>query len=257
MTVFGDYARHYELLYRDKDYGGEARFVKGLLDRHAPGATSILEFGCGAGQHAALLAEMGLAVHGIDRSPEMIEAAHTRMAGLSTGVTGRLWFDEGDIRSLALGRTFDAVVSLFHVVSYQTTNADLRATFAAAARHLRPGGIFLFDCWYGPTVLTEPPVVRVKRMEDETVSATRLSEPEVLPNENAVIVNYTVFIEEKATGAIRTIRESHRMRYLFTPEVDDLFADARMERIDSAEWMTGRPPGLHTFGVFFAGRKTA
>lgn len=255
MTIFGDYARYYELLYRDKDYEGEALFVKRRLDQYVPAATSVLDLGCGAGQHAALFAEMALSVYGVDRSSEMIMAARARAAGLSAVAAGRLSFVEGDIRSIVLARTFDVVVSLFHVVSYQVKNADLRATFATAARHLRPGGVFLFDCWYGPTVLTEPPAVRVKRMEDETVSATRISEPEVIPNENTVTVNYTVFIEEKATGAIRTIRESHRMRYLFTPEVDDLFAGAGMDMIDSAEWMTGRSPGLHTFGVFFAGRK--
>lgn len=255
MSVFGDYARHYELLYRDKDYAGEARFVKTLLDRHRPGAESILELGCGGGVHAALLAEMGLSVHGIERSAEMLERAEARKAALPAEVAGRLTFSEGDIRTARPGKKFDAVIALFHVVSYQTTDEDLRATFATAAAHLRPGGVFLFDCWYGPAVLNEPPEVRVKRAEDGEVAVTRICEPEALPSENGVIVNYTLFVESKASGAIEQVRESHRMRYLFAPEVGRLFDGAGMKQVGSAEWMTDREPGPDTFGVYFVGTR--
>ena len=58
---------------------------------------------------------------------------------------------------LRLAGTFDAVIALFHVVSYQTTEHDLRATFATAARHLNPGGVLLFDVWHGPAVLAQQP----------------------------------------------------------------------------------------------------
>ena len=44
----------------------------------------------------------------------------------------------------------DAVVSLFHVVSYQTTNGRVLDMFRNARDHLEPGGLFLFDVWYGP-----------------------------------------------------------------------------------------------------------
>ncbi len=253
--LFSAYAHYYDLLYRDKDYPGEARFVKTLIERHVPDAKCILELGCGEGRHAAYLAQAGFSVRGVDLSPEMIRRAKVHANGAPREVKQKLSFLEGDIRTLALGKTFDAVVSLFHVVSYQVTNKELRDTFAVAARHLRPGGIFLFDCWYGPTVLTEPPAVRVKRAEDEQRSITRISEPEMFPNDNAVTVKYTLFIRNKETRVIETVRENHRMRYLFTPEVDVLFSEAGMERIETGEWMTGQDPGLHTFSVFFAGQK--
>ena len=257
MSVFGDYAKYYDLLYRDKDYAGEARFVKSLLDRYAPGAKSILELGCGSGKHAALLAEMGSSIHGVDFSAAMLAKAQARVAGLTAEMADRLSFSEGDIRTIRLGSKFDAVIALFHVVSYQQTNDDLTATFATAAAHLRPGGVFLLDCWYGPTVLSKPPAVCVKRVEDDTVNVIRLCEPQMLPSENSVIVNYTVFVQEKATGTTRTVSERHRMRYLFAPEVTELFKGAGMKIGDSAEWMTGRAPGLDTFGVYFVGTRLA
>ena len=74
MSVFDGYARYYDLLYRDKDYAAEARHVHDIIQRHSPGAHSILELGCGTGAHAIHLATMGYAIHGVDRSHEMLAA---------------------------------------------------------------------------------------------------------------------------------------------------------------------------------------
>ena len=255
MNVFGDYARYYELLYRDKDYTCEAKFVKSLLDCYIPNVKSILELGCGSGKHAVLLAEMGYTVHGIDFSGEMLQLAIARTSELPSDIENRLSWSEGDVRSYKTDQLFDAVISLFHVVSYQPTNEDLQATFATAADHLKPGGVFLFDCWYGPTVLNDPPQVRIKRMEDDKIIVTRICEPEMLPNENGVIINYTVFVENKTTKKIAQVKESHRMRYLFFPEVCRLFESVNMNLMTSGEWMSERDLGLDTFGVYFMGMR--
>ena len=106
-------------------------------------------------------------------------------------------------------------------------------------------------------MLNDQPEVRVKRVEDEEIAVTRICEPEALPDENAVIVNYTLFVEDKASGSIKKIQESHRIRYLFAPEVGRLFDEAGMKQAASAEWMTDRDPGPGTFGVYFIGTRGA
>jgi SAM-dependent methyltransferase len=50
---------------------------------------------------------------------------------------------EGDMRSLRLGETFDAVL-VFDAISHMATGADLRAALVTARAHLRPGGTALF-----------------------------------------------------------------------------------------------------------------
>ena len=54
--IFADYARYYDLLYRDKDYAAAAEYVAGLIRKFHPSARSILELGSGTGIHAGLLA---------------------------------------------------------------------------------------------------------------------------------------------------------------------------------------------------------
>lgn len=254
MNIFGNYARYYNLLYLDKDYLGEAEFIHQLLQTHAPSTQSILELGCGTGNHARLLAKEGYDVHGVDFSPEMLQQASDRLSQLPQELASRLAFSQGDIRKIQLNRQFDAIISLFHVISYQTTNEDLQAVFATAKAHLKPGGVFIFDCWYGPAVLSDRPTVRIKRLEDEEISITRIAEPVMYPNQNLVDVNYQVFIKDKQTTAVEELQETHKMRYLFKPEIDLLLTNYQLEPIEYREWMTNREPGFDTWGVYFIGR---
>ena len=249
MSVFNSYARYYDLLYQDKDYAAEGAYIHRLIGKFTPGATSILELGCGTGIHAGLLAERGYQLHGVDQSEEMLAAASRRCSLLSGDIASRLSFSRGDIRSVRMGRTFDVVISLFHVMSYQTTQDDLKAAFSTARAHLAPGGIFIFDFWYGPAVVSQQPSVRIKRLEDDAIAVTRIAEPAMRPLENIVDVNYHVFIRHKADGTIEELRETHRMRYLFDPDIDALLAEQGWKPLERSEWLSGKAPGPDTWGV--------
>ena len=241
MTVYAEpYARHYDLLYADKDYAAEAAYVSNLLKRSVPGGARLVELGSGTGRHAALLAGMGFSIHGVEQSAGMLAVARqSAPAGCR--------FTAGDLRTVRLGETFDAVVVLFHVIGYQTTNDYLAAAFATARAHLKPGGVLLFDYWYGPAVLHQQPYVRIKRVADAALEVTRLTEPELLPNENVVVVNFHLFVRDKASGAVSEHRERHRVRYLFLPEIEALLARQGMRLEHSEEWLTGRELGLGTW----------
>lgn len=243
---------YYDLLYADKDYVGEARYVAGRL---RPACTSILELGSGSGIHAFLLAEAGYDVSGVERSPAMLGRARER-AGATPPTAGPLAFIAGDARSIRLGRTFDAVISLFHVVSYQTTDNDVAAMFTTAAEHLRPGGLFLFDIWYGPAVLSQRPTVRVKRMRNDRIAVTRTAEPTLHANTNIVDVHYEVFATDLATGRIDRLEEDHSMRYFFLPELTAIGRAAGLSIEHAEEWLTGHEPSTETWGVCLTMRKT-
>jgi SAM-dependent methyltransferase len=251
LTIFNNYACYYDLLYRDKDYTAEAEFIDRLIQQQAPNTSTILELGCGTGNHALLLAREGYFVHGVDLSAEMLKCAQERAERAKPELAARLQFSQGDLREVRLDLKFDAVLSLFHVISYQTTNEDLLAAFTTVKTHLKSGGIFIFDVWYGPTVLSDPPVVRIKRLEDRSIQVTRIAEPIMYPNENLVDVNYQVFVKDKDSGAIDELTETHRMRYLFRTELELLLGQLQMYIIEDGEWLTHHRPGLNTWGVYF------
>ena len=153
--VFSEYARYYDLFYRDKDYAGEADYVDHLIRRFKPDARAILELGSGTGKHAMLLAKRGYRVHGIERSEQMLASAHNLLTQEKARRDDCLLplFTQGDIRSVRLAETFDVAAALFHVISYQTTNEDLLAAFRTARAHLETGGLFFFDVWPAPREL--------------------------------------------------------------------------------------------------------
>ena len=119
-------------------------------------------------------------------------------------------------------RKFETIISLFHVMSYQAENDELEKVFQNVSEHLTDGGLFIFNFWYGPAVLTDPPVVKIKRLEDDEVRITRITEPVMRYNENIVDVNFEVIIEDKKTHIIEKLPETHKMRYLFLPEIEML-----------------------------------
>jgi len=260
VQVFGDYSRYYNLFYRDKNYSAEVNYVVGLIEQYCFGVRTLLDLGCGTGRHASLLAKHGYSVAGVDRSEEMLDLALRQLATISAEDAGRdirsaLSFHLGDIRTIRLRRTYDVVLSLFHVISYQAANDDLLKVFATVREHLEPGGLFIFDCWYGPAVLTDRPAVRVKRLEDDDIAVTRIAEPVLHPNTNLVDVNYQVLVRDKANGLVEELRESHTMRYLFRPEIELLLAEVGMYLVAAEEWLTGRPLGFDTWGGCFVAKR--
>ena len=247
-AVFHDYSCYYDLLYRDKDYLGEVDYIKALLTRHGVGQGDLLEFGSGTGKHARILAQQGYQVHDIERSDRMVAKSAS-----ADGFTCQ----QGDICTVKLGRTFEAVLSLFHVVSYQTSNADLIAVFARAAEHLHAGGLFVFDFWYSAALYAQRPAVRVKRMPAAQVEITRLAEPVIYPNERRMDVNYTIIARDLASGALPTTTETHPMRHFSLPEIDLLAAAQGFKRIGAEEFLTSKPAGEDTWGVCVILEKSA
>ena len=253
--IFKGYARYYDLLYKDKNYAAEADYVHQLIHKHKQSSQSILELGCGTGLHAALLADKKYAVHGIDQSQDMIERALARKDNLSQGISNRLSFAQGDVRDYRNGGGYDVMISLFHVMSYQTSNKDLLFAFKTAKVHLKPNGLFIFDCWYGPAVLTDRPIVRLKRMEDDVISVIRIAEPVMYPNENRVDVNYTVWIRDKHTAKVEEVKETHRIRYLFKPEIEQILALSGLSLINCQEWLSGKELDFSTWNACFIAEK--
>lgn len=250
MNVFGNsYSNYYNLLYRDKDYTAEANFVDQCIQRFHPEAVTVIDLGCGTGKHANLLAQRRYEVLGVDQSEAMLAIAQ------ASEIPGCLRFQRGDLCTLDLPEVFDASISLFHVMCYLHNNEDLQLAFQNVSKHLHKGGIFIFDCWYGPAVLTQRPSVRLKELKDDNIIVTRIAQPTIYENENVVDVRYHMFVKDEHKGTVEEIKESHRIRYLFTPEVNMMLKKAGIQLEECFEFMTGNAPSFETWNVCYVGRK--
>ncbi len=253
MKSFGNlYSKYYDLLYKDKDYKREVDYIETLIKENISFATNILDFGCGTGRHAELLCERGYIVHGIDISEDMIKVAKGRIKGKE----GRLYFTCGNVEEMKLDGSFDVVISLFHVLSYQNSNKQLVNVFDSVRNVLKDKGIFIFDFWYGPAVLTDRPTIRIKRLEENDIKITRIAEPVLYPQKNLVEVNYEIFIENKLTGEVENLKEIHNMRYFFDLELEYMLEKIGFSVIKKLKWLSLKDePDFQTWYVVWVVKK--
>lgn len=250
MEVFEDYAYYYNLIYHDKNYANEAEVVSDLLSNQKVKNGKLLNIGCGTGRHDYELNKLGYTLHGIDLSEEMIEIANENYSNSSN-----LSFEVGDARKYKSSEKYDAVISLFHVMSYQTENQDVLDFLSTASQALNREGILLFDAWYGPGVLTEHPERRIKKVEDAKISVIRFADPVMHFNENIVDVNYDVLVINKETAITQEIREIHRMRYFFLPEMKFFLEQSGFELIKCMDCNELEQPDENSWTVYFIAKK--
>ncbi|MGZ8883285.1 MAG: class I SAM-dependent DNA methyltransferase, partial [Nitrososphaeraceae archaeon] len=191
MKIFKDYANFYDLFYEHKDYAKEVDYINRIIKKNNPEAKKILDLGCGTGKHLLHFAKRGYDTYGVDKSKTMLSIAN-KNCQMDKNLNIKLI--NGDIRNIELSQNFDVVVSLFHVLSYQITNSDLKSTFDVVKKYLSLNGLFIFDCWYGPAVLNLKPLVRVNRFSSDGKRIIRITEPVTDYNTNVVEVNYQIFI---------------------------------------------------------------
>lgn len=228
MEVFQDYAYYYNAFYRDKDYEAEAEIIDKILKKNNSQIKNIINFGCGTGKHDIALSKRGYCCTGIDFSQLMIDIAiqDAQLSNMS------IEHEVADVRNYRTDKKYDAAISLFHVMSYQNTNSDIRNAFQSVRSVLSDrDGLFLFDVWYGPGVLSDKPCVRVKEVEDEENKLIRIARPTMHDKANVVDVNYEILIINKKTGKVQKITEVHNMRYFFRPELEMLLEEAGFELV--------------------------
>jgi SAM-dependent methyltransferase len=239
--VFNLYSRYYDLFYSDKNYTKEVDYVDGVVRKFSPHAKRIIEYGSGTGGHGLILQKKGYSILGIERSAEMARIA--QRAGLKCEV--------GDILTHPITEKFDVCLALFHVVSYINHNRDLVSLFNKTRVALETDGLFIFDIWFTPAVMNQVPETRVKKVEDDLTRVTRLAKPVIDFRNNIVQVNYEIFVEDKSSGTIKTLSESHNMRHFSAPEIELLAGQTGFEVIAIEEFLTGRTPSNETWGVNF------
>src|SRR5690349_19173165 len=122
ISPFQEYAKYYDLLYKDKDYKGEAEFIDQLLKRvlSKPAAQmKILDLACGTGRHAQELSKMDYGVEGSDISSDMVAMARRSAEALNLPIH---YHNESFQNCNRIDKRYDAVIAMFSAIDYLTNN---------------------------------------------------------------------------------------------------------------------------------------
>ena len=133
--LYTDLAPWFHLLTAPADYAEEAEFYLRAF-REAAGAPprTLLELGSGGGNMASHYKRQ-VASTLVDLAPTMLALSRVLNPGCE--------HVQGDMRTVRLGRVFDAVL-VHDAVTYLTSEADLQRAMVTAFVHCRPGGVALF-----------------------------------------------------------------------------------------------------------------
>jgi SAM-dependent methyltransferase len=183
----------------------------------------VLEFGIGTGRLALPLRELGLEVHGVDGSPEMLAHLRTKPLGDTIAVS------VGDFASVDLGLKFSLVVLACNTIFALPDQEAQVACFANAAHHLDPGGRFLVEAW-----VPDPGAFR-----DNRLLRSRIVHSDILSIEGVVLdpVNQMMRTTQAVfrNGSVRLYPANHR--YAWPSELDLMAKMAGFERQSRwADW---------------------
>lgn len=133
MSEYDVFADIYDLQYEEvvEDI---AFFVEEAQKAQPP----VLELACGTGRVTIPIAQAGIGVVGLDRSPKMLEVARRKVEALDEATRGRIELVQADMRDFALDREF----SSFHLL---TTPEDRKRALANIRRHLADDGKLIID----------------------------------------------------------------------------------------------------------------
>ena len=199
--LYNDLAYLWPVISPPEEYAAEAEFWRAALrDKLGPGRRRILELGVGGGHNLSHLTG-DFDATAVDLSPQMLALSQ----GLNPGVEHAL----GDMRTVRLGVTFDAVL-IHDAIGHMLTEKDLLAAFTTAACHLRPGGALLVAPDWVQASLREadPPMVFhwVRSLGDLEVTVQEfLYDPD--PDDTQMESTYTYIIKEK--GGHRVEQDTH------------------------------------------------
>ena len=198
--LYSDLADWWPLISPPEEYAEEAAFAARLLGQAERPVRKVLELGSGGGHCAS---------HLTSRFTMTLVDASSEMLAVSRRLNPDCPHIVGDLRTIRLGRDFDAVF-VHDAVDYMTSEADLTRAIETAYAHCRPGGaaVFVPDC----TAETFEPSTGYGGIDGTDGRAARYLEwawdPD--PGDTWTVTEYAFLLRER-DGAVRTVHESHRL----------------------------------------------
>lgn len=180
---------------------------------------TVLDVGCGTGEHVKDLQAMGYRIFGIDSAQKMIDIAKQRYPHCK--------FEVGFMEEYKLKQPVDAVICLFGTFNYLTSNEAIRNFFALSAKNLKPAGILILDIW------NAEPIKKIKRKPLGLVANIRVGDTAIRRNRGfrltraddltMVEVNYVYNLNQT------DIKDKHIMRVFHPQEVDRWIREFKFE----------------------------
>ncbi|MFC1669134.1 class I SAM-dependent methyltransferase [Spirochaetota bacterium] len=216
MKLYNDLAKYYfSIESNHRNLTDDISLILYLLKDYG-NSPSLLDLGCGTGEHLNELSKHGIKCLGIDNSEEMLKIARERFPG-------NIEFINADISEIQFSNQFDAVISMFGSFDYILYDADIKKALGNIWNALKTGGTALLEVW------NSIPIKKIGEKKPNRISTTKFENMIIerdrgfnilnYPEKTLVEVNYRYFM--KSDNKTKTLRDKHLMRAYSVDEISD------------------------------------
>lgn len=227
-SAYARSAAFYDHVYGQKPYADEAARVHQAIQTYLrSGGNTLLDVGCGSGNHLAHL-RRHYRCDGVDLDAGLLDIARGRYPDSA--------FHLGDMADFDLDRRYDALICLFSAIGYVRTVERLGETMRTFARHLLPGGVAVVEPWLAPGVF-RPGTVRMDTSDTPEIKVARITQSG-MRGELSVLSFY--FMVGGADG-VEQWEEHHELGLFTVEQMMEAFHAAGLQVVEhDPHGLTGR-----------------
>lgn len=215
MKLYKDLAEYYFYIEnKTRNIQNDISLLKPFLPKMI--ASTILDLGCGTGEHIAELNKIGNKCIGLDNSNEMIEVAKKRC-------TSDIRFIVSDMTEFDLYEEIDLVYSFFGSFDYLISDEQIEKALWNTWRSLKPESYFVLEVW------NALPLIEIKEKPLSEVSTTYFNGRKIirdrgylLKSVDPTIVNVRYNYKLSHAGSSEYIEDFHTMRAFKENEITKL-----------------------------------
>lgn len=198
LVLYNQLAKYYDKVYSSKDYKSESEKIHSLIKKlKKTNGKEMLDVACGTGNHIQYLRKH-YSITGIDLEKEMLRVAKKKIQGIK--------FLQGDMRTFDLNKQFDVIVCLFAAIAHLTNKIQLNKAIRNFSKHLKVGGILLFDAFITPDSFI-PNLVHAVYRDEPDLKIYRVNVTK--RNGNIAIIDFHVLVADPK--GVKYITENHKL----------------------------------------------
>jgi len=218
MKLYSELAEYYFTIEEaGRRFQEEIDFLRDLFRRHK--IQTVIDMGCGTGEHVKELASLGFQPLGVDASSFMLQIANVRYPHCE--------FEVGTMEEYNTRRPSDALICLFGTFNYLLEDEQVTQFLRNSNKNLKQAGLLVLEIW------NSDPIHRIKRKPITTVSQVRKGDTAIRRNRgfrmtredeiSLVEVNYIYNLNQK------DLKDRHMMRVFSWPQVESFLLANKFE----------------------------
>lgn len=212
-------AKYYDLIFSRKDYSQESEFIRNIVKTKAPHAKSILDVGCGTGEHLNILKDEFEILWGLDLNKEIIEIAKSK--------SNKIKYPIGGMKDFKLNLKFDVITCLYSVFNYNLEPSDAVATLKNFKNHLKPNGVVIIALY---TPANTEKVISLHMGKNEDIEVAKINQYVVDPDTKIETTDFLVFLKTNDSKVDFMVENGHKFRIYSSEEFTTLSNNAGLSK---------------------------